>query len=689
MGTFVSPTGTQMMIDDGPGAPKAEQTGVLYYDGSEEYYDHGDYPMPEADTVVTGFGYSIKTIVEEPLAVKTPNKQDTQSAQKENIELPSLEAESIAELPASPVPRRITRELILAALEPVSTGEYGSTSAFSPEVKGQEDSASKDDTENVVVEPAKQEIVMEAHQAKESRDVRYSVVSQARTSLMDSSTIELAVRYASPEVSGNGSGHGNGTTSDGMSDLLDGYQHSVMKDDDETSESQSPKDVRKQKKRGLHTPKSSDAQSFKSCTDLPEHPYKDSDALSFSTCKDAVTPERHVSMPTPSLPSSRLGESEPKMQRPASDMPPSSPPTVLRKKAPFSVREASLPGMGAKIRANTKPSSRNGSAATSIASSFDAPAPQPPSVPPRESSTSKEAQRTTAVASYLLRGFRSGAHFRGFGSSKMKHEVSASSGHNDDASRLDKKRGVSPLPSHVEDDGRSSCYSTDRDTPSARPSVCGTEKNVRFPESARPPIDDLDKLHMSSATSSKEGAFARAPVEPPATPVHQRMLTSPSTALVEPSSMYSPGNNSSSFKSRVQPSPPGLSKSPSDNFRDSQSTTHLVWPARKSLHVRSTTTPERHRPISSQDDTTTDLRFSSYRPNLMMHYLPDLKEESHEDSSLNTSASNLKNSSFRFPIGGQPSVRASVDDGAFLARHGSVKSNRNGSGLAQTRVCLR
>ncbi|CAN9199426.1 unnamed protein product [Alternaria alternata] len=77
-----------------------------------------------------------------------------------------------------------------------------------------------------------------------------------------------------------------------------------------------------------------------------------------------------------------------------------------------------------------------------------------------------------------------------------------------------------------------------------------------------------------------------------------------------------------------------------------------------------------------QEDTTTNLRLSGYRYPGPSRYLPDLKEESHEDSSLNTSASNLKGSSFRFPFGIPSGVRASGEDPINFSRRSSMVSRR-------------
>lgn len=86
------------------------------------------------------------------------------------------------------------------------------------------------------------------------------------------------------------------------------------------------------------------------------------------------------------------------------------------------------------------------------------------------------------------------------------------------------------------------------------------------------------------------------------------------------------------------------------------STTHLSWPghtplARSSVIVRE---PE-FATSSSQDSSTTDLRFSTFR--YAAGQLPDLKEEPHEDSSIASS----RPQSFRFPLPRSVQKQGSVD----------------------------
>lgn len=672
-----------MAIDTGLGISKLEQAVVDYYDGSEEFYEREELALLDNETIITGYGYGIRTIVEERLPVEPYQNRNTtvSGGQGEPAMRTVSGVEGIAELPASPVPRRITRDMVLRVIsEPGSTTGCSETPDASPGTKASKEPKTSENSVSDKGDVPKKEIVNGNHQAKSSREFRHSIVSQAQTSLMESSTLELAVRYSSPDA--NGTASGNGTTEDGMSELLEGYQHTEVNSKSEADMMDGPspaKDV--PDKKSIHTIKSSEEQSFKSCTDLPEQSYKDADVKSFKTCQDEMTPDRAASLPASRMPSSSLTNSEARPYRPAPEVPLSSPSTILRKKHAFPIRESSFAKVS-RMRANSKLSSRQGSTVTSI-SSAEGIGQQTPPVPPRESSSSKEAQRSTAVASYLLRGFRSGGRFSGFGS-KIRNELSSQAGSSDDVSRsADIQNEVADRPSDSNEGGRSESPWSNTVFPQAQGPVNELKISIKKPESGPARQETVPNM-LSGGVVSGNGTLPRSTEMQLATPGHNRSLSTPSAAIIpEPSSVYSSENNSSSYKSRVQSSPAGNSKSPERSRRDSQSTTHLVWPSRKPLHVRSTTTPERARKSSDQDDTTTDLRLSSFRQPHQMHYLPDLKEESHEDSSLNTSASNLKNSSFRFPAG-QPSIRESVDDSLLPTRNGSLRSRRN-SGQAQAR----
>ncbi|KAF2470285.1 uncharacterized protein BDR25DRAFT_314516 [Lindgomyces ingoldianus] len=672
MEVLVSPTGTQALVGKMSGHRKAEATtGPLYYDGSEQF-EPEPYSEPEAETVPTGFVYRIKTILEERGTAETPQKKVDAPVVEEVVELPAAEAIGIAELPASPVARRITRDMVLAALEPSSTTEVADSSAAALQSQKNESSepAAKVDSQGeggLVLEDAS----IASAKKEGNNGKRISVLSQdashrSTMSVVDSSTLDFAVQYSIPMVTG---------TEDGMSDLLDGYQHTESKQEAELVEMGSIGDEPAEKKSN-HTPKSSDEQSFKSCTDLPEEPYKEADARSFKTCKDMVTPERAVSMSASSLPSMGLAKSDPKANRPVSEIPLSSPPTVVRKQPSVPPRESSFSKAHSRLRANSKLSSRHGSRqgsmVASISSSADSPVQQPPSVPPRESSSSKEAQRTQAVADFLVRLSRprkfSRAH-AGFGRKVAKDE------------------GVGPADTLNNTEKPASSQQEHHDvTTKAAPTIIPAEA-AATPEKKITIQETESKRQTPASNPEKEDLVSRVtPAKsldmPSVHVVHQHALSTPSPVLPEPSSICSPDEVNSS-KSRAKSSPGILSNSPVQGHRNSQSTTHLVWHGRKSLSHANANTPEfRSNQGNSQEETTTDLRLSAYR--YPLNYLPDLKEESHEDSSINTSASNLKHSNFRFPLGHQPSVRVSGDEVVTFGKKPPEKSPRN-SGLAQSR----
>jgi serine/arginine repetitive matrix protein 2 len=710
-------TGTHILMESLAGVMKKEVlSGPLYYDYSEQF-ERDEYIEPEAEPVPTGFVNRIKTILEERGTAEPTPKKVGVSVIREVVGLTGPNTIEIAELPASPVPRRITRDMILAALEPNSTDEGIATAGTSMEVDRSVDPEVERKEEQAENGHPGEEMCPSSIQSEEIKDKRFSILSQAGSSIMESSTLDFAVRYSIPMVAGNGAESATGAATrsesmaeDGMSDLLDGYQHTETKQDDRiVIEKETMADELAERKSN-HTPKSSDEQSFKSCTDLPdqdsdaksaksvktvktakdsvdsvktstdlpEQPFKDSDARSFKTCKDVVTPDRAVPMPPSSLPSSNLPNMEHKGKRPASEITlPSSPPTA-RKLPLVPPRESSFIKVHARLRANSNPSSRHGgSTTTSISSSVNSPAQGPPVVPPRESSNSKEAQRTQAVADFLLRLSR-GRRF-----SKTQSTLSKNQSRGEGAPKSDENGNVSKWDSPSEYQGGVSGINSLNQPPDL----------VKTPEKALPKEQVLPEKYVPAGASTKHDASTKGstPVTneafPTAPALHQYSLSTPSPVRAESSSVCSPENisSSSSLKVRVQSSPMAFARSHEHNRRDS--TTHLVWHGRKTSNLQSGNPADsRVNQEHGQDGTTTDLRLSAYR--YPLHYLPDLKEESHEDSSLNTSASNLKNSSFRFPYGGQPSVRMSGDD-AFLfgrnpSRNPSTRSYQRSS-LAQTR----
>jgi serine/arginine repetitive matrix protein 2 len=371
-----------------------------YYDGSEEWED--------ANPVLNGF--------------VAPLIKTTVSVAKQNIQ-GSTGALGIAELPASPVPRRITREIVKLGLgSPTKSIETPGTSTERKNVHHQAIGSEQESTSTVAT-------AQNGSVSLHTGDVggqRHSIVSQTGSSVMESSTLEFAVRSSIPLLADHGitmdTGDRTGALSaqdaepnseDGMSDLLDGYQHTDTKpQSDDSAQGYAPVDERAEKRSSYGT-KSSDEQSFKSCTDLPdftEHqlddtdpaqksfydfvapevPFKESDARSFKTCKDSLTPDRVTSLPASRL-SSNLNSPnlvEAKSRRPASEMPISS--------ARISDQELPLP---------SKSESNVSKAGTNCSTAPERNVLQPPTVPPRHSSTGREAQRSVAVLNNVITAF--------------------------------------------------------------------------------------------------------------------------------------------------------------------------------------------------------------------------------------------------------------------------------------------
>jgi serine/arginine repetitive matrix protein 2 len=173
----------------------------------------------------------------------------------------------------------------------------------------------------------------------------------------------------------------------------------------------------------------------------------------------------------------------------------------------------------------------------------------------------------------------------------------------------------------------------------------------------------LDKVTGSPSTNAN--------LQPSSTPcpVLEVQSTPPSEGITPESSISRP-------PSSLSPTPKELER------RDSNTTTHLVWNARKPLPPLPTNAiePRTSRRLSQ------DLKLSTFR--YPVAYLPNVKEDLHKDSSINTSVSNLKSSSLKLPITHPPSRRVSTED-FRLFKNPSVKSFQRppstSKGLAQTR----
>ncbi|KAJ4348172.1 uncharacterized protein N0V89_009544 [Didymosphaeria variabile] len=673
---------------------------VNYYDYTEQY-ESQEALEPSIDAVPTGFVRHIKTIIEERGTPEPVMKENNVlSADKTNIDgmVPD-----IPELPASPVPRRITRDLVLAGIGPESSSGEVELSGATAEARNSERSmVDSQDGQSAIQDGVPRRAAYPAH----SMDIenRHSILSQAGSSVMESSTLEFAVRCSIPMVADNGvtldldnetspvyAPEADPTSEDGMTDLLEGYQRTDTKEGSkEGAEEQVEEEERLEKKSNhtsYHAAKSSDEQSFKSCTDVikvidpPEEGadakslescdnlpdsgplFKDPDARSFTTCKDAVTPNCAAFLPASRLPSTHLISSEPPRRRPSTEMPSSSPLFSECKAPPSSISESSMSRVVGRIRANSKLSSTQGSLGDSFSLLKEHGAHTPPAVPPRESSSSKEAQQSRGVANFLLRSVR-------------QRFAKASPGSN----LRPGKENATSKPEYLED------LNTDAGIPTPPPmkeriltsniTVSADRPVEALKASQRVLTKERDLPHRQSETTTMRGGSIAPKEQTPKSDPHatatsdvrQTSLSITSPAVPEASSVYSPVYISSAG-SDGQVSPVIYPQTPEQHRRDSQTTTHLSWTGANAFRSYSVEGARGAR--NSHEDSTTDLRLPGLRH--AVTHLPDLKEESHEDSSLNTSASNFR------PFGGsQPAVfRMSTEGVPGTRRHPSVRSSRN------------
>ncbi|KAE8857894.1 hypothetical protein PTNB73_09142 [Pyrenophora teres f. teres] len=729
-------------------ANTTERTPVPYYDGSEQFHPT-EMAEPESDTIPTGFaeaalnsdpflGQQARPM---PMVVVSPKITDiatvpisTEEIKTENSKGVADIVPEIAELPASPVVRRITRNLILQGLKVSSMEDIQSSTTKSLNTLR----TSKSDELPIKMQYAINEYTgTSSHQDKEQNN-RNSVLSQTGSSILDSSTINFAVRHSIPVATGGGfeneiapetdkkpntpasPGH---STEDGMSDVLAGYQRTDSKAEteglprDETTKEQekhltdnmeTPTDKGRKPSplatgsRNSHTQRLSDEQSFKSCTDKPDESSgsaspeteQDPDGKSFRSATDVlpdrqpsqkesnvhhlavgkvnVSPERAASMPPSLLSSSNLGTMVMKQSRPKFEMPlPKPPAAILRKQLPVPSRESSFSIVTSKLRTASKPSVKHGYISMSGSSSTLGLPQVPPVVPPRESSTSKEAQRVHAAVSFLMRPLPS--RFA-IGRKRPDQEDMLKSGEMDQ----------SAYESAQDTDG------TPATNRILQPSTPIEAVKTAQTTPTMPTGVPLAKTRVITFDTPDVCKSYKARGSSPDHVTYENSCSNASPVVPEPSSVYSIHDLPS--RSQEESSTDDGPATSETNRRDSQTTTHLEWhryvppttgggsqhmqlrpPGGIGSHLNSLALS----PLTNiQEDTTTDLRLSGYRYPGPSRYLPDLKEESHEDSSLNTSASNLKSSSFRFPFGNPSGIRASGEDQANFSRRSSMASQR-------------
>ncbi|KAH9862227.1 hypothetical protein IAQ61_010430 [Plenodomus lingam] len=678
---------------------------TIYYDGSEQFENEQPAAL-KADP--TAFVSRYNTIMEEKGPLESISRTSAPYKNKTSVEFTRTEVPGMAELPASPVPRRITRGQVLQALEPSSTVGDVTSTVPSSDFRSKSASLHSDDL------PARTSPLntstAEASLHPNNRDGhRHSILSQTGSSVLDSSTLEFAVRYSIPMATGAGfaasspsvpnSGASASTSrekssEDGMLELLAGYQHTETKHEgDVMSQKGNMPKKSSTAEHGANRARSSEEQSFKSCTDLPEPlsepgtpvgsksrivesvksradrrepSIKDSDARSFSTAKVAVTPDQATLLLPSRVPASNLSTVAVLSSASAFEAPLSSPsPAVLRKPLPSS--QSSFIAIANKLRPSSKPSIKQNSLSISVSGSSStlSATQQPPTVPPRESSSSKEAQRFQATASFLMRQFPS-LRTKGWKQDK-----------DTDNSEASPKEVVAQTSTKGKHEPCDESFSSDLPVSEIKtPEKTLSQGNV--------PLTGKDRPSSLESTCNPPGASGLFP----SVTEEQSVASSPFPPYYEPSSVYSPQD--ASLPLRASSSPAAVS--PPENIRrQSQVTTHLVWPGHKSLNMHSASGAEPQVPWSNiQENTTTDLRLSGYGYKYPgpAHHLPDVKEESHEDSSLNTSATNLKNSNFRFPYGVPPLLRASVDGSLMTPQRLSTGSHQPGivdSALGQTR----
>jgi serine/arginine repetitive matrix protein 2 len=657
----------------------------LYYDYSEQF--ETEELVEYAEPVPTSFAKQLKSTTKDQelliLPAETGDVPDNiHAAEIERSELPG-----IAELEASPVGRRITKDLIREGLELMST--TGDIASFTRSPTADRGIGNIQESLNLVTTGTVEGLTM----LSRPDETRHSILSQTGSSVLNSSTLEFAVRCSIPAMAGGDLAHDveadsgstnspEKSTEDGMSELLAGYQHTDSKGEEQlgtgaqATPSPKPDAFSKPGSESNHAQKSSEVQSFKTCTDVPAPTspdrsdngdakslqpsnevspeprplVKNSDAGSFQI-RDRSTAPGHPDPPS-RLASSYLTDLDVRDKRPASQIPVSIPPSRKGR----NIFGSSFSLNPNRFRDSSKPSIKQESISISDSSSSLNATPQPPLVPPRDSSASKEAQRLTAVGGFLLRHVVP---------SRFSRDKKAPSDEKlADVIRIDNTVGDRARQQEHDSTKLASVLKTPEKAVIKQDVVSGNLTSAQSTDEQTP----RQSAEKNSPTKSLHVGITMVPLN------HQHSFSNPVADI--------PGLSSALLLQRLSLNPSALGSpdesraSPEYRPRDSQTTTHLSWIGRKPFNNASASVSEPYLPLPSlREDTTTDLRLSEYRYNGPHGYLPDLKEESHEDSSLNTSASNLKHSQFRFPHGGGPAMQTSVEDAVLFSRS-STRSHR-------------
>ncbi|KAH8724649.1 hypothetical protein GQ44DRAFT_258453 [Phaeosphaeriaceae sp. PMI808] len=624
-----------------------------YYDYSEQF-ESNEFSGWEKEPVVTGLMHHSKKIPLGRTLVRPPSNLRAASTTTNLAEVERFKVPALAELPASPVPRPITRVMIRKGLEPVSTIGDLVSSTSSPTAGGNitNNCSNLDQT---ITSPLNEDVSSSS-----------ALLSQAASSVIDSSTLEFAVKYSIPAMTRGTASNIlvigpesmpaspsslEKNTEDGISDLLAGYEHTGSKQDEDVVSNIGMKlQINPTVEIGKTscTQRFSDKLSSNSCMGVPHpvlgNPSPDEEvnteqlaANPLLECRLSIKAENPLfpirknskswgctsSMPTSRLPSSSNSANF-EQSKTASSIFCSSPIQKRLGRVHGVTSESSLSMVAGKLRASSRPSVKQGSISLSGSSSTLSVTKQPPAVPPRDSSASQEAQRVNAVGAYLMRRVVP-ARFTKSRHVDPKQKLSVKNSIKNTTNQPVKQRDLATPESLLQQYAYLS----------KKPSQILVKSNV-VPEMN----SSLPLVEHSSPTNTVQVSIAMIPSAPP------EICGCPTIDLpLETISVYPPQDNS--LKVGEHSSSVIVSLPAEHNGRDSRTTTHLSWGVRHSFSNPLHGLKEPCLPISIiQEDTTTDLRLSAFRYNAPRCFQLQNLKESDEISSLDTRTSDLKISRF-------------------------------------------
>ncbi len=633
-------------------SPNDEDTRTLrFYETELDKQFEGDQRAQSGDNIVRGIPgqhFEVRNI--EDQVIETASR--VARIPKETGPTPE-EIRAILRLPDR---YRLTRARIQQAIQLSPTPSDMGASGGSPALAQDSLAIRSEHTPFVSDLPTAAESTRAPPQPGTRQKHHQSTQSETLTNAFDSSTANLALRFSEPTACGpeigaqvvskktsqpNSLASPEHSTGQQISEFLKGYQHTEERSESSPASGRSPvsKKVSFQlpdEKNSRETLRSSEEQSFKSAPDSlseQEFPSNASGVRTSRTHGSVVARSRPASVLASRPSSSTLTSSATVHNRPVSQMLRSSTPHALNlmthRDEPRALNHQSAQKESLSFYPALRQKKPSGSASSSTSSAVQSLS----SAPHQDSITLTKTQKPKRMSSIFSRQSSRPSLFNRVRTRSTREKTAQLGGEDLQAGEFTRSKE-----NHAD----------------VAPSVLPTDGFVESPERLLNKSTAVSEEQAASPISSNSNGAAMGIRVRSNVNTQQRSLSSSAPTLQSTSSACP--SHVSFLASRIQSSAAQQLNHQEHRRRESHTTTHIDWNDHvlRDRHSVDATGPG---VLFSEalEDTTTDLRLPSYRYPCGPDYLPAVKEESHEDSSLNTSASNLKYSRLKLPFSGRQS----------------------------------